>query len=87
MQADALMSDLVSKNVLQSPVGVSAVAVNPMYPSGKPAGFLKKAKPLADKTKEALDALFDEEDEGKPRVLADSEAHDIETEDQTDETS
>lgn len=60
-QANALMSELVKRNVIHTPLSGSAVAVQPMYPNGGVPGMFRKSKRVIDQAKDLVDTLLDDD--------------------------
>ncbi|WP_179214855.1 hypothetical protein [Octadecabacter ascidiaceicola] len=61
-QANALMGELVSRNIIKLPVAGSATAVQPMYPSGGVTGMFNKSKKAVETAKEVFDTLVEEDE-------------------------
>lgn len=53
-EAHTVMRELVSRGVVQAPIAGSAIAVDPLYPGGRPPGFITKGRNIAEKVVELL---------------------------------
>jgi len=61
-EAQALMSELVAKNIVHAPVAGSAAAVRPMYPGGGLDSVFDQTKTVTKTAKKAFDALVEEDE-------------------------
>ncbi|MCF2871365.1 hypothetical protein L0664_09845 [Octadecabacter sp. G9-8] len=73
-QANALMSELVKRNIIHAPIAGSATSVQPMYPRGGVPGIAKSSGQILRKARDMLD------------TLADLDEHDAAPEEDVDET-
>ncbi len=82
-QAQALMSDLVDRKIIHTPVGGVARAIDPMYPSSGIPGARPFQEKIADKARELVKDMLDADDGD----LSDAEIEDTEAEEEKiDET-
>lgn len=65
-EANAVMRELVSRGVVQAPIAGSAIAVDPLYPGGKPPGFVTKGRNIAEKV---VEILTEEEQESQSEEI------------------
>jgi hypothetical protein len=64
--ASALMSELVKRNVIHTPIAGSAVSVQPMFPNSGIPGFTKSSGQVLRKARDVLDALSEVEETADP---------------------
>lgn len=76
-EANAVMRELVTRGVVSAPVAGSAVAVDPLYPGGRPIGLAGKGRKMIDR---AWDALTDgdNDDELFAQALDGSDSSEVE---------
>lgn len=65
-QANALMADLVKRNIVHAPVAGSAAAIQPMYPTRGIPGLPHTTKDMIRKARNVLETMI--EDEAEPVV-------------------
>ncbi|MEL6960373.1 MAG: hypothetical protein AAGL89_15620 [Pseudomonadota bacterium] len=94
-QADAMMRELLSRNLIHTSATGSVVAVNPMYPRGKVPGAFGKATDAAKALREQVESLIGDnasDDDAIAQPITDADAASIAQEhapkqDEPDETS
>ncbi len=68
-QANALMSELVKRNIIHAPVAGTAASVQPMYPSGGIPGVAKSAGQMLRKVNDVIDTFdLPDQDRADPDV-------------------
>jgi len=86
-QAQALMSEMVKRNIIHTPVAGTAAAVQPMYTSSGIPGMRPTLRKVADAAKDAIKDMMHEDTEAAEVTIQEDET-DLPDEDEvTDATS
>ena len=65
-QAELLMSELIKRNIIYTPVAGSAVSVQPMYPTGGFPGRIAQTNDVLQNVRDTLDTVLEDDAEDGP---------------------
>lgn len=76
-QANAMMSELVKRGVVHTPIAGSAAAVQPMYSAQNVGGLFGSKRKAAQTAKDVFDALVQDDDETEDAGAELCDEHDV----------